>query len=75
MIASTQESSILLEQIQEKNEEIERLQDLLEKEKEMLNEAHKEIADLKEAYSIAEERTANAIQDREKFQDKNRDHI
>ena len=36
-VASTQESSMLVEQIQDKNDEIERLQDLLEKEKELLS--------------------------------------
>lgn len=48
---------MMAEQIQEKNEEIERLQDLLEKEKEQLTESRNEIARLKEDYAIAEERT------------------
>ena len=30
---------------------------------------------MKEAYTISEERTNNAIQDREKFQDKNREFL
>ena len=33
------------------------------------------MADLKEQCAIAEERTQNAIADREKFQDKNREYI
>lgn len=33
------------------------------------------MSDLKEAYKIAEDRTENAIADREKFQDKNREYI
>jgi hypothetical protein len=41
VIASTQESSMMMEQIQEKNDEIERLMDLLEKEKAALIEANK----------------------------------
>jgi hypothetical protein len=35
----------------------------------------KEIADLREALAISDERTNNAIQDREKFQNKNREFL
>lgn len=58
---------MLNEQLIDKQDEIERLQDMLEKEREQLVLAHKQVADLKEAFAISEERTQNAIQDREKF--------
>jgi len=72
---TTADSSLIVEQLQDKQDEIERLQDLLEKEENQLSETQKVLADLKEAYTIAEERTQNAIADREKFQDKNREYI
>ena len=68
----TSSSMIPIEQYQEKTDEIERLQDLLEKEKEALSNLQKKVADLHEAVKIAEQRTENAIAEREKFGDKNR---
>ena len=44
-------------------------------EKEKHEDTRKQLSDLKEAYKIAEDRTENAITDREKFQDKNREYI
>jgi len=41
----------------------------------MLTEQRKKLADLNEAIKISEERTQNAIVDREKFQDKNKEYI
>jgi len=35
----------------------------------------KQVADLNEAVKLAEERTENAIADREKFAEKNKDHV
>lgn len=58
---------IQMEVLEEKQVEIERLQDMLEKETENLVESRKALADLKEAFKIAEERTNSAIQDKEKF--------
>ena len=71
----TSSSMIPIEQYQEKTDEIERLQDLLEKEKEALSNLQKKVADLHEAVKIAEQRTENAIAEREKFGDKNREMI
>lgn len=64
-----------LELLQEKQDEIERLTDLLEKQKVELADALKNIADIKEDLKIAQERTLNAINEREKFADKNRENI
>ena len=64
-----------LELFQEKQDEIERLQDLLEKKESELAETHKNVADLTENLKIAEERTSNALAEREKFAEKNRDNI
>lgn len=61
-IDATTSEKILL-----KNEEIERLQEQLALEKEKHEETRKQFSDLKEAYKIAEDRTENAIADREKF--------
>ena len=63
------------EQLQEKQDEIERLQDLIKMDKEALKEEKKKIADLNEACTLAEERTENAISDREKFHEKNKEFI
>jgi len=35
----------------------------------------KEFADLKEAYKLAEDRMENAVSEKEKFQEKNREYI
>ena len=43
--------------------------------KEALKEEKKKIADLNEACTLAEERTENAISDREKFHEKNKEFI
>ena len=43
--------------------------------KESVKELKKTIADLNEACSLAEERTENAISDREKFHEKNKEFI
>lgn len=67
--------SVNLELFQEKQDEIERLQDLLDKQKTQLADTLKLVADLNENLQIAEERTSNAIKDKEKFADKNREYI
>lgn len=69
------QTMISIEQYQEKTDEIERLQDLLEKEKENLIKEQKKVSDLHEAVKIAEQRMENAIAEREKFGDKNREMI
>ena len=76
-VLSTDKTDITLnlELFQEKQDEIERLTDLLEKQKNELADAHKNIADLKENLKIAEERTLNAITEREKYAEKNREGI
>ena len=43
--------------------------------KEALKEEKKKVADLNEACTLAEERTENAISDREKFHEKNKEFI
>jgi CRISPR/Cas system CMR-associated protein Cmr5 small subunit len=48
---------------------------LLEKEKENLIKEQKKVSDLHEAVKIAEQRMENAIAEREKFGDKNREMI
>lgn len=58
-----------------KNEEIERLQEALAKEKSSHQDLKKEFTELKEALRIAEERMENAIAEKEKFQEKNREYI
>ena len=65
----------LMEVIEDKQDEIERLKDELEKQRLKLIESQKQVADLSEAIQIAEERTANAISEREKFSEKNKDYI
>ena len=64
-----------IEQYQDKTDEIERLQDQLEHTKEQLEKYNKQVSDLHEAVKIAEQRTENAIAEREKFSDKNREMI
>ena len=64
-----------MELFQEKQDEIERLQDMLQKKEEELVETHKFVADLTENLKIAEARTENAIAEREKLADKNREYI
>ena len=51
------------------------MQDLLDKEKEDLKETKKTVADLNEDLRIAEERTTNAIAEKEKFNEKNREYL
>ena len=67
--------TVNLELFQEKQDEIERLQDMLQKKEEELVETHKFVADLTENLKIAEARTENAIAEREKLADKNREYI
>ena len=66
---------IPIELLQEKTDEIERLQELLDKDKESMEKLQKQVSDLHEAVKIAEQRTENAIAEREKFSDKNREMI
>jgi len=63
------------DQLQEKEDEIERLQFLIEQDKEALATTQKQVADLNEAVKLAEEQTEKAISDREKFADKSREFI
>ena len=73
---STQDSTMIpIELLQEKTDEIERLQDMLDKDKESMEKLQKQVSDLHEAVKIAEQRTENAIAEREKFSDKNREMI
>jgi type I site-specific restriction endonuclease len=51
---TTASTMIPIEQYQEKTDEIERLEDLLEKDKESLEKLQKQVSDLHEAVKIAE---------------------
>lgn len=68
-------TTVSLEALQEKQDEIERLQDLLDKERDNLKNTQKQVSDLNEAVRIAEERTNNAIKERDVFGDKIREQI
>jgi len=48
---------------------------MLDKDKESMEKLQKQVSDLHEAVKIAEQRTENAIAEREKFSDKNREMI
>lgn len=58
-----------------KQEEIERLIELLNKEKEKLIFTQKQVADLNESVKLAEERTAQAIEEREKYNERSKEAI
>ena len=60
--SSSEKEALLL-----KDEELERLTEALAKEKEAHAQTRKEFADLKEAYKLAEERTENAVTEKEKY--------
>ena len=64
-----------LEALQEKQDEIERLQDLLEKEKDELKDTRKQVATLSENLQIAEQRCENALAEREKFSERSKEYI
>ena len=64
-----------LDALQDTQDEVERLQDLLEKREHDLEEARKRVADVTENLQIAEERTEHASNERETFADKSREYI
>lgn len=66
---------IQLEELQIKQEEIERLTELLAKEKEKLNQTQKQVADLNESVKLAEERTMQAIEEREKYNERAKEAV
>ena len=68
-----EEEQIIAEELQVKQEEIERLTDLLAKEKEKLLYAQKQVADLNESVKLAEERTNQAIEEREKYNERSKE--
>ena len=68
-----EEEQIIAEELQVKQEEIERLTELLAKEREKLIHAQKQVADLNESVKLAEERTAQAIEEREKYNERSKE--
>lgn len=64
-----------MEELQVKQEEIERLTELLNKEKEKLIFTQKQVADLNESVKLAEERTMQAIEEREKYNERSKEAI
>ena len=69
------ENMVGYEQLEEKQEEIERLNFIIQQDKEVLAATQKQVADLNEAVKLAEEQTEKAVSDREKFADKSREFI
>ena len=64
-----------MEEPQVKQEEIERLTELLNKEKEKLIFTQKQVADLNESVQLAEERTLQAMEEREKYNERSKEAI
>lgn len=64
-----------LEALQDKQDEIERLQDLVERREAEVAEAMKRVADVTENLKIAEERTEHALAEREKYAERSKEFI
>lgn len=64
-----------MEELQVKQEEIEMLTEQLAKEKLKLNQLNKEVADLNESVKYEQERTAQAILEKEKFNDRAKEAV
>ena len=63
------------ELLQEKQDQIELLQDLLEKEREKLHAAEKQVADLNEEFVIVQEKLKRAEDDKDKLRQKQKENI